>query len=153
MHDAIQSMSSPGRVSRYRSDVLRRRLDDNGAWNFPRFLVRSANVFANCRGVAADSEGCVNDFQRKDIGAIRLAVWAEARLITWGKSRMIKNLSFFIICDLASLTMGKLNSGHFTFCATAFLRRDEISKSIWPLERSLNILQNLTNRDSLAWFV
>ena len=38
------------------------------------------------------------------------------------------------------LTMGKLNSGHFMFYATAFFRRDEISKSIWPLERSLNFL-------------
>ena len=48
------------------------------------------------------------------------------------------------------LTMGKLNSGHFMFCTTAFLRRDELSKSIWPLERSLNLLQYLSNWDFLA---
>ena len=29
-----------------------------------------------------------------------------------------------------NLTMGKLNSGHFMFYATAFFRRDELSKSI-----------------------
>ena len=28
------------------------------------------------------------------------------------------------------LTMGKLNSGHFMFYATAFFRKDELSKSI-----------------------
>ncbi len=41
---------------------------------------------------------------------------------------------------LAQVSMGKLNSGHFMFCGTAFFRSDEILKKIYigPLERSLN---------------
>ncbi len=34
------------------------------------------------------------------------------------------------------------------FCLMACLKRNELSKSMWPLKRYWNILQNLSNRDS-----
>ena len=37
---------------------------------------------------------------------------------------------YFITFFGTAITMGKLNSGHFMFCATVFFRRDEILKSI-----------------------
>ncbi len=81
MYDTIQSLSSPVSVSVYTFGKLRRKLDDNGAWNLPGFLVRSANVFTNCPGVAAHRVGFVDDFQRKVVCELP-GVFAEVRLIT-----------------------------------------------------------------------
>ena len=56
------------------------------------------------------------------------------------------------ICHKTSNNFCK-NRKIWTFCIIAYPRSIKTSKSIWPLESSWNLLQNLSNRDFLAQFV